>query len=84
MFLVALIFKNNDEALKKLLKKNSAKVKEAKDLKIEQETQSITLHEEIKQKKKAMEEKLMVEEEKRMMARRLEKRSIEVQKIINN
>ena len=64
----------NIEAMTKLLEKNSELVKEVKDLKKKWEIQSVTLCEAIKQKKKAMEEKIMDEQEKRKMARRLEER----------
>lgn len=68
----------------KPLEKNSVLTKEAKDLKREQEIQLVTLCEAMEQKKKAMEDKLMAEEEKRQMAIKLEERTFEVHKLTSH
>lgn len=52
---------NSKQALTKMLEKSYNLVKEEKDLKIEHENQSAALCEEIKKKKKEMEDKLKVE-----------------------
>lgn len=75
---------SNDEALIEILEKNSALIKEEKDLKRIQNIQLVTLYEAMEKKKKAMEDKLITEEDKRQMAIRLEERSFEVQKLTNN
>ena len=75
---------NKDEAMIEFLENNSALVKEVKYLKIEQEIKSIALCEAIEQRKKAMANKLMVEEDKRQIASRLEETSFQVHKLTNN
>ncbi len=67
----------------KLMDRNRAQVKEIKNLKLEQESQKILLCEVIEQKKKAIEDKAIIEEDKRIFGNRLKKKSIELSRISN-
>lgn len=64
------------------MEKNRVQAKEIRNLKLEQELEAILLCEVIKQKKKAMGEKAMIED-KRILSNRLEEKSIELTKISN-
>lgn len=66
-----------------LMKKNNALTEEARNLKIEQEVQSVLLCEVIEQKKKDKEEKFMIEDEKRTLTNKLEEKTSDVQKLAN-
>ena len=66
-----------------LMEKNRAQAEEIKNLKLEQESQAILLCEVTEQKKKAIEDKTILEEDKRILANRLEEKSKELSKISN-
>ena len=51
------------------MEKNRAQAEEIKILKIEKESQAMMLYEVTKQKKRAIEDKVMIEEDKRNLAR---------------
>ena len=72
-----------DAAIANLMEKNRAQTKEIKNLKLEQESQAILLCEVTEQKKKAIEEKAIIEEDKRILENRLEEKSIELSRISN-
>ena len=57
------------------MEKNRAQDEEIKNLKLEQESQAILLCEVTEQKKKAMKDKAMIEEDTRILANRLEEKS---------
>ena len=65
------------------MEKNRAQAKEIINLKLEQESQAILLCEVAEQKKKAIEDKAILEEGKRILANRLEEKSEELSKISN-
>ena len=65
------------------MEKNRAQAEEIRSLKIEQESQAMMLCEITKQKKRAIEDRAMLEDEKRNLAKRLEEKSIELTKISN-
>ena len=56
------------------MEKNKAQEKEIRTLKIEQESQAMMLCEVTKQKKRAIEDKAMMEHEKRKLANKLEEK----------
>ena len=60
---------------------NRAQAKEIRTLKLEQESDAIMLCEVTKQKKRAIEEKAMIEDDKRNIANRLEENSIEFERV---
>ena len=72
-----------DSTIACLMEKNRVQVEEIINLKLEQESQAILLCEVTEQKKKAMEDKAMIEEDKRILNNRLEYTSIEITKISN-
>ena len=65
------------------MEKNRVQAEEIRYLKLEQESEEMMLCEATKQKKKAMEDKAMIEEDKRIMPNRLEEKSKELTKIFN-
>ena len=65
------------------MEKNRAQAEEIKNLKLEQESQAILLCEVTKQKKKAIEDKTLLEDDKRTLAHRLEEKSKELSKVSN-
>ena len=69
--------KEFDAAIAELMKTNRSQVEEIRTLKLEQESNTIMLCEENEQKKRAIEEKAMIEDAKRNIANRLEAKSIE-------
>ena len=73
--------KDFDATIADLMEKNKAQAEEIKNLKIEQESQAMMLCEVTKQKKRVIEDKVMIEEDKRNLANRLEEKSIELAKI---
>lgn len=75
--------KEFDAPVADLMEKNRAQAEEIMNLKLDQELQAILLCEVTEQKKKAMEEKAMIEEDKRVFANRLEEKSLELTKISN-
>ena len=72
-----------DATIVNLMEKNRVQAEEIKNLKLEKESQAILLCEVTEQKKKVMEEKSMIEEEKRILNKRLEEKSTELTKISN-
>ncbi len=72
-----------DATVVDLMEKNRAQAEEIKNLKLEQESQATLLCEVTEQKKKAMEEKAMIEEDKRFLTNRLEEKSSMLTKISN-
>ena len=65
------------------MEKNRAQAKEIRNLKLEQESQAILLCEVTKKKKKAIKDKIILEEDKRILANRLEEKLEELSKISN-
>ena len=65
------------------MEQNRARVEEIRNLMLEQESQAILLCEVTEQKKKAIEDKIILEEDKRILENRLEKKSKELSKISN-
>ena len=76
-------FNEFDVAIENLIKKNRIQVKEIRNLKLKQESQAMMLCEVIEQKKRAIEDKAMIEEDKRTLAMRLEEKSIDPTRISN-
>ena len=72
-----------DVAIVDLMEKNRVQAKEIRNLKLEQESQAILICEVTKQKKKAIEYKTLLEEDKRILAHRLEEKSEELSKASN-
>ena len=72
-----------DVAIADLMERNRAQEEEIKNLKLEQESQAILVCEVTEQKKKAMEDKTLLEEDKRILTHRLEEKSEELSKISN-
>ena len=75
--------KEFDAAIVELLEKNRAQVEEIRSLKMEQESQAMMLCEITEQKKRVVEERVMLEDDKRSLANRLEEKSTELTKISN-
>ena len=65
------------------MEKNRVQDEEIQNLKLDQESQAILLCELTKQKKRAMEDKSMIEEDKRILNNRVEEKSTELTKISN-
>ena len=72
-----------DATIVDLMGKNRVQAKEIRNLKLEKESQAMMLCEVSEQKNKAMEDKAMIEEEKRILVNILEEKSIELTKISN-
>ena len=75
--------KEFDAAIAKLMEMNRSQAEEIRTLKIEQESQAIMLCEVTEQKKRAIEEKDMIEDDKRNIENRLEAKTIEFERISN-
>ena len=75
--------KEFDAAIEKLMEKNRIQVKEIRSLKIEHESQAMMLCEITKQKKRVVEDRAMLEYDKRNLANRLEEKSTELTRISN-
>ena len=75
--------KEFDVAIAELMEKNRAQVEEIRSLKIEQDSQAMMLCEIIEQKKRAIEDRAMLEDDKRNLAKSLEEKSIELAKVSN-
>ena len=75
--------KEFDAKIIELMEKNKAQEEEIRTLKIEQESQAMMLCEVTKQKKRAIEDKAMMEDEKRNLDNILEERSIELVRVSN-
>ena len=65
------------------MEKNRTQAKEITNLKLEQEPKTILICEVTEQKKKAIEDKTLLEEDKRTLAHRLEEKSDELSKVSN-
>ena len=70
-----------DAAIAELMERNRAQVEEIKSLKIEQESQAMMLCDINEQKKRAIEDRSMLDNDKRNLANRLEENSIEPAKV---
>ena len=68
--------KEFDAAIAELMEKNKIQAEEIRSLKIELESQAMMLREITKQKKRAVEDRAVVEDDKRNLANRLEEKSI--------
>ena len=75
--------KEFDATIAKLMEKNKAQVEEIRSLKMEQESQTMMLCEITEQKKREIEDRAMLQDDKRNLANRLEEKSIELTKISN-
>ena len=75
--------KEFDAAIAKLMEKNRIQAKEISSLKIEHESQAMMLCEIIEQKKRAVEDRAMLEDDKRNLANRLEEKSTKLTRISN-
>ena len=65
------------------MEKNRAQAEEIRSLKIEKESQAMMLCEITEQKKRAIEDRTMLEDDKRNLANILEEKSIELAKVSN-
>ena len=65
------------------MEKNRAQVEEIRNLKIEQESQAMMLCEMTEQKKRSIEDKVMIEEDKGNLANKLEEKSTDLVRISN-
>ena len=65
------------------MEKNRAQAEEIRNLKIEQESQAMMLCEVTEKKKRAIEDKVMIEDDKRNLAKKLEEKSTEIARISN-
>ena len=82
------MFSNGDTqdfevAIVDLMKRNRDQAKEIRSLKIEQDSQAMMLCEITEQKKRAIEDKAIIEDDKRNLANRLEEKSIELARFSN-
>ena len=75
--------KEFDAAIAELMEKNIIQVEEIRSLKIEHESQAMMLCEITKQKKRAVEYRALLEDDKRNLAKRLEEKSTELTRISN-
>ena len=65
------------------MEKNKAQAEEIRSLRMEQESQAMMLCEIIEQKKRAVEDRAMLQDDKRNLANRLEEKSTKITKISN-
>ena len=70
-----------DATVVDLMEENRTLPEEIRNIKIEKESQAILLCEVTEQKKKAMEDKIMIEDDERFLTRKLEEESLEINKI---
>ena len=75
--------KEFDSAIEELMEKNRAEEEEIRSLKMEQESQAMMLCEITEQKKREIEDRGMLEDEKRNLTKILEEKSIELTNISN-
>ena len=75
--------KEFDATITELMEKNEAQANEIRSLKMEHESQTIMLCEITKQKKRAVEDRVMMEDDKRNLANRLAEKSTELTRISN-
>lgn len=73
--------KEFDAAIAELMEKNKIQEEEIRTLKMEHESQAMMLCEITKQKKRAVEDRVILEDDKRNLANRLEEKSTELSKI---
>ena len=65
------------------MERNRAQIEEIRSLKMEQESQAMMLCEITEQKKRAIEDRAMLEDDNRNLANRLEEKSIELAEVPN-
>ena len=75
--------KEFDAAIAELMEKNRKQAEEIRYRKIEHESQAMMLCEITKQKKRVVEDRAMLEDDKRNLANRLEEKSTELTRISN-
>ena len=75
--------KEFDAAIVELMEKNRAQVEEIRSLKMEPESQAMMLCEITKQKKRVIEDRAMIEDDKRNHANILEEKSIKLTRVSN-
>ena len=75
--------KDFDAIIVDLMERNRAQEEEIRSLKIEKESQAMMLCEVTKHKKRATEDKAMIEDDKRNLANRKEEKSIELVRVSN-
>ena len=75
--------KEFDVAIAKLMEKNRIQAEEIRSLKMEHESQAMMLCEITEQKKRVVEDRVMLEDDKRNIANKLEEKSTELSKISN-
>ena len=75
--------KEFDAVITELMEKNRIHAEEIRSLKIEHESQAMMLCEITEQNKRAVEDRAMLEDDKRNIANRLEEKSIELTRISN-
>ena len=75
--------KEFDAAIAELMEKNRTQEEEIRSLKMEQQSQAMLLCEITEQKKREIEDRSMLEDQKRNLANRHEEKSIELTKISN-
>lgn len=75
--------KEFDAAIVELMEKNKVEADEIRSLKMEHESQAIMLCEITEQKKRVVEDRVMMEDDKKNLANRLEKKCIELTRISN-
>ena len=75
--------KEFDAEIEELMEINRVQVEEIRTLKMEQESHAIILCEVTEQKKRAIEEKSMIEDDKRNVSNRLDAKTIEFERISN-
>ena len=72
-----------DATIAELMEKNNTLKEEVTNLKREHEMQAIRLCEEIEQRKKAIEDKVMIEDDTRILRNRLDEKIFDIQKLTN-
>ena len=75
--------KEFDAAIAELMEKNRVQAEEIRSLKMEHESQAMMICEITEQKKRAVEDRVMLEDDKRNLANRLEEKSTELARISN-
>ena len=72
-----------DATIVDLMEKTRVQVEEIRNIKLEQESQTMMLCEVTKQKKRSIEDKDMIEEDKRNLSKKLEEKSTRLTRISN-
>ena len=75
--------KEFDSEIAELMEKNRTQAEEIRSLKMKQQSQAMMPCETTEQKKRAIEDRAMLEDDKRNLAKKLEEKSIELTKISN-